>query len=182
MKTPMRTLSLVCLGVFLAALAWSQSSFTAAVRGTVTDPSGAALVAAKVTIIEVDRNVAHSATTDDAGRYTVTALPPGRYTLTVEATGFKKSSLTDIPLAVQQQATLDVALQVGDIATSVEVASTAPLLNTTMSNLGQVIDNRYMITLPNIGRNPLAMLNLSAGVVGVAGATPAGPNTPILGP
>jgi len=177
MKVSMRARSLVCLCVIFAALAWSQSSFTAAVRGTVTDSSGAALVAAKVTIIEVDRNVAHSATTDEAGRYVMTALPPGGYTLTVEAAGFKKYNLTNIPLAVQQQATLDVSLQVGDIATSVEVASTAPLLNTTMASLGQVIDTHYMATLPNIGRNPLALLNLSAGVVGVAGATSVGTNT-----
>src|SRR5450759_5852043 len=90
MKTTMRPLSLVCLCVIFAALAWSQSSYTASVRGTVTDSSGAALVAAKVTILEADRNVAHTATTDEAGRYVMTALPPGGYTLTVEAAGFKK--------------------------------------------------------------------------------------------
>src|ERR1035437_2530472 len=156
MKTPVRTLSLVCLCVIFAAWAWSQSSFTALVRGTVTDSSGAALVAARVTIVETDRNVAHTATTDEAGRYVITALPPGGYTLTVEAKGFRKYNLTNIPLAVQQQATLDASLQVGDIATSVDVASTAPLLNTTMASLGQVIDTHYMATLPNIGRNPLA--------------------------
>ena len=177
MKASMRALSLVCLCVIFATLAWSQSSFTAAVRGTVTDSSGAAVVAAKVTIIEAERNVAHTATTDEAGRYVITALPPGGYTLAVEAKGFKKFLLTNIPLAVQQQATLDAALQVGDISTSVEVASTAPLLNTTMASLGQVIDTHYMATLPNIGRNPLAMLNLSAGVVGVAGATSVGTST-----
>jgi hypothetical protein len=161
--------------VFLiAALAWSQSSYTAAVRGTVTDSSGAAVPGAKVVLTETDRGVAHPATTDGAGRYVITALPPGGYTLTVEGAGFKKHSQTNIPLAVQQQATFDIALQVGDIATTVEVSSTAPLLNTTISTLGQVIENRYMMSLPNIGRNPLALLSLTPGLVGANNQT----NTP----
>lgn len=97
----------------------------------------------------------HPATTDEAGRYFIPALPPGNYVLSVEAKGFKKYSQTNIPLAVQQQATFDIALEVGDISTTVEVTSQAPLLNTTIATLGQVVENRYMAALPNIGRNPL---------------------------
>ncbi len=94
--------------------------------------------------------------------------------LSVEAKGFKKYSQTDIPLAVQQQATFDVSLEVGDISTTVEVTSQAPLLNTTIATLGQVIENRYMVSLPNIGRNPLFLLSMTPGVVGVNSQT----NTP----
>ena len=168
---------LMCAVSLTAAIAWSQSSYTASVRGSVTDPTGAALPKAKVTITEAERNVPHSVMTDDAGRYHLTALPPGKYTLSVEAQGFKKFMLTDVTLAVQQQATLDVPLQVGDIATSVQVEGTTPLLNTTIATLGQVIDNRYMMSLPNLGRNPLALISLTPGVVGAAGATSAGTNT-----
>ena len=64
-----------------AEIAWSQSSFTASVRGSITDPTGAAVPKAKVTVTEADRNVPHSVMTDEAGRYNLTALPPGRYTL-----------------------------------------------------------------------------------------------------
>src|SRR6476469_1180935 len=155
----------------VSSLAWSQSSYTASVRGVVTDRSGAAVVGAKINVNETERNVPHAVLTDEAGRYAVTALPPGNYTLTVESPGFKKYSESKIPLAVQQQATLNVVLDVGELATSVEVTSQAPLLNTTISNLGQVIDNRYMLALPNIGRNPLSLLNLTPGVVGAAGTT-----------
>jgi hypothetical protein len=168
---------LMCAVSLTAAIAWSQSSFTASVRGSVTDPSGAALPKAKVTITEAERNVPHSVITDDAGRYSLSALPPGKYTLSVEAQGFKKFMLTDVTLAVQQQATLNVPLQVGDIATSVQVEGTTPLLNTTIATLGQVIDNRYMMSLPNLGRNPLALISLTPGVVGAAGATSAGTST-----
>jgi hypothetical protein len=87
----------------------------------------------------------------------------------VEAAGFKKYSQTNIPLAVQQQATFDVPLQVGELSTTVEIQSQAPLLNTTIATLGQVVENRYMMALPNIGRNPLSLLNLTPGVVGAAG-------------
>jgi hypothetical protein len=152
-----------------ASLAWSQSSFTAAVRGVVTDRSGAAIAGAKIAVTETERNVAHAVVTDEAGRYAVTALPPGGYSLSVEAPGFKKYSQTNIPLSVQQQATFDVMLEVGEVTTSVEVNSQAPLLNTTIANLGQVIDNRYMLSLPNIGRSALSFLNLTPGVVGANG-------------
>jgi hypothetical protein len=178
MKRSLDVLRLLCLVVMVAALAWPQSSYTAAARGTVTDSTGAAVPGAKVVLTETDRGVAHPATTDGAGRYVITALPPGGYTLTVEVKGFKKHSQTDIPLAVQQQATFDVSLQVGDIATTVEVQSTAPLLNTTISTLGQVIENKYMMSLPNIGRNALFLLTMTPGVVGAnsQGNTPTNTN------
>src|SRR4051812_8281643 len=114
---------IVCLSALPAMLGWGQSSFTASVRGTITDPSGSAVPSAKVSLIETERNVQHNAITDEAGRYFLTALPPGKYSLAVEAPGFKKFAQTDLILVVQQQATLNVPLQVGDIATTVEVAT-----------------------------------------------------------
>jgi hypothetical protein len=159
----------VGIALVYSSLVWSQSSFTAAVRGVVTDKSGAAIAGAKIAITETERNVPHAVVTDEAGRYAITALPPGAYSLTVEAPGFKKYSQTNIPLAVQQQATFDVTMDVGELNTSVEVSSQAPLLNTTIATLGQVIDNRYMLSLPNIGRSALSFLNLTPGVVGANG-------------
>ncbi len=161
--------ALVSLTVLAAAPVWAQSSYTAAVRGVVTDTSGAAIPGAAVTITESDQNVPHATVTDAAGRYVMTALPPGNYTLTVEAKGFNKYIGSAFPLNVQQQATLNVALQVGNVSTTVEVTSQAPLLNTTIATLGQVISNRYMLELPNIGRNPLSLLYLTPGVVAAVG-------------
>src|SRR5438445_9174687 len=96
---------IVCVTLTAAGLAWSQSSYTAAVRGVITDASGAAVAGAKVTVTESDRNVPHVAIADVAGRYALTALPPGKYSLSVEAPGFRRYTQTDIPLAVQQPAT-----------------------------------------------------------------------------
>ncbi len=163
--------------VLLAALPLSSQSFTAAIRGVVTDSSGAAVPAAKVIATELQRNVQHPTVTDDAGRYTLPSLPPGEYSLVVEAAGFKKFVQSKFVLAVQQQATLDAQLQVGDISTAVEVSSEAPLLNTTISNLGQVVENKYIISLPNIGRNPMGLTYMTPGVVGSGGRANSDNNT-----
>src|SRR2546425_8515481 len=165
----LRAISFLCGALAVSGIAWAQSSYTAAVRGVVTDASGGGVPGATVTVTESDRNVPHTVTTDHAGRYVVTALPPGQYTLSVELSGFRTYTHTNIPLAVQQQATFDVSLEVGGITDTVEVRSQAPLLNITIATLGQVIDNRYMTALPNIGRNPLSLLNLTPGVNGAAG-------------
>ena len=85
---------IVCLGVLVATLGWSQSSYTASVRGTITDPSGSAVPSAKVALTETERNVQHNVLTDEAGRYFLTALPPRKYSLSVEAAGFKKIEIS----------------------------------------------------------------------------------------
>src|SRR5439155_15380783 len=133
--------------VLLPALLLAQS-YTASVRGVVTDASQAAVPDAKVVVTDVNRNTSHSATTDGAGRYVITALPPGNYKLTVEAAGFNNYSQPAFALQVQQQATLDVQLSVGVVATSVQVESSAPLINTTSATLGQVMENKYILSLP----------------------------------
>ncbi len=166
----------VVLFALAAFIIWGQS-FTAGLRGTVTDASGAAVPSAKVTITEKERNVAHTVTTDDQGRYLATALPPGAYILTVEASGFKKHVQQEFALQVQQQATMDVQMQVGDITTSVEISGSAPLLNTTISNLGQVVENKYIISLPNIGRNAMGLTYMTPGVVGSGGRANSDNNT-----
>jgi hypothetical protein len=164
-----RSISFLFVALAVSSVAWAQSSYTAAVRGVVTDVSGGAVPGATITVTESDRNVPHTVTTDSAGRYVVTALPPGRYTLSVELSGFKTYTHTNILLAVQQQATFDVSLELGQLTEIVEVQSKASLLNTTISTLGQVIENRYMLALPNIGRNPLSLMYLTPGVNGAAG-------------
>lgn len=152
-------------------------SFTAGLRGTVTDATGGAVPGAKVVVLEADRNVPHNTVTDEAGRYVVTALRPGNYTLAVEAKGFRKFVQTTFPLTVQQQATMDVQLQVGEVSTAVEVTGSAPLLNTTISNLGQVVENKYIISLPNINRTSMSLTYMTPGVVGSGGRANSDNNT-----
>src|SRR5881296_850335 len=133
---------IMCLALVLAVPALFGQSFTASVRGVVTDSAQAAVPAAKLMIIDVDRNLEHTTQADALGRYLILALPPGAYTLTAEAAGFQRFARSAFVLGVQQQATIDVELTVGQIATAVEVHAAAPLLNATSATLGQVIENR----------------------------------------
>ena len=163
-----RLLMQLSVALAMATTAWSQS-FTAGLRGNVTDASGASVPGAKVVATEAGRNIPHSTTTDGLGRYTLTGLPPGAYTLGVEASGFKKFLQQNLALAVQQQASLDIRLELGDITSTVNVTDAPPLLNTTIANLGQVIDNKVILSLPNLARNSMSLAYLTPGVVGSGG-------------
>ena len=168
----LRSLTLVLLS---ANLAFAQS-FTATVRGTAKDSSGSAVPHASVTITDADRGTSQTTVADGDGRFVVTALQPGEYVLTVEAAGFKKFSSGRFTLAVQQQATVDARLDVGEVSENVEVSASAARVNTTIANLGQVIDNKTIVSLPNLGRNPMAFTYLTPGVVG-SGGRPGDSNT-----
>src|SRR6476620_9389449 len=93
----------------------NDQSYTASIRGVVSDASQAPLPNAKVTVTDADRNTSQTVTSDNAGRYVVTALPPGHYTLAVEASGFKKYEHSVFDLQVQQQATIDMQLGLGTV-------------------------------------------------------------------
>jgi hypothetical protein len=129
-----------------------------------------------VTITDTDRGTSQTTVADEAGRFVVPALPPGQYVLTVEAVGFKKFSSGRFTLAVQQQATVDARLDLGEVSETVEVSASAAHLNTTIANLGQVIDNETIVSLPNLARNPMAFTYLTPGVVG-SGGRPGDSNT-----
>jgi hypothetical protein len=156
-------LSLFLLSLLsLPALA---QTYTASLRGIVTDSSKAAVPSASVVLTEVDQHVKHTTVTDGSGRYVLTAIPPGRYSLSVEMAGFQKSEVPVFKLEVQQTSTIDVELKVGQTTTTVEITASAPMLNTTSANLGQVIENKFIQTQPLAGRNPLALVTLTAGLV-----------------
>jgi len=160
---------LVCF-CFVPVLAWGQS-YTASVRGIVTDPTQAGVPSARVTVVDVDRSVEYPTLTDSSGRYIFPTLPAARYTLTVQATGFRKGTRPAFRLEVQQQATIDMELTVGEVTTAVEVTAAAPLLNTTSPSLGQVVESRFLMTAPLSTRNPLSLLMLAPGIVPTGSGT-----------
>src|SRR5687767_5495611 len=170
--TLLHSLTLVLL---FCSLTFGQS-FTATVRGTVKDPSGASVPLASVTITDADRGTSQTTMADDEGRFAISALPPGQYELTVEASGFKKFSSGKFTLTVQQQATVDARLDLGALNETVEVSASAAQVNTTIANLGQVINNETLVSLPHIGRNPTSFTYLTPGVVG-SGGRPGDSNT-----
>jgi hypothetical protein len=143
---------------------------TGSIVGTVTDPSGAVVSNAAVTITNMDTNISTKTTTDSSGNYVATPLPVGRYSVAVEAPGFKKSVSSNITLNVQDRVRVDSVLTVGELSDTVEVAAAAPLLETDTSYLGQVVDSKRIDDLPLNGRYFSRLAVLTAGTA----PTPAG--------
>ncbi|PYV87052.1 MAG: hypothetical protein DMG05_18305, partial [Acidobacteria bacterium] len=121
---------------------------TASLSGIVTDPTGAAIPEASITAINVDTGTPAKTISGPGGNYIFPALSPGTYNLTVEKTGFKSSVLSGIKLLVDQKATLDIQLEVGEITTKVEVSAAAPLVESTTASVGTVIGNVEAVELP----------------------------------
>jgi hypothetical protein len=113
----------------------------------------------------MDTNISSSLSTDSSGSYVATLLPIGRYSVSVEAKGFKKSVRPDIQVNVEDRLRLDFRLQIGDIIDTVEVQSAAPLLQTDSSNLGQVVESKRIEDLPLNGRFFSRLAVLTAGTV-----------------
>jgi hypothetical protein len=157
------------IGLFILLSTLFGQSFTGSVNGSVTDDSGAVIGGANIVVTDRDRGTEFRSVTDESGRYVVTALPPGNYSLAVEAPGFKRFTSGAFTIGVQEQRSITAQLQVGDVTTTVEVAGSAALINTTISNLGQVIDNKYILQLPNLARNSMSLAYLTPGVVGSGG-------------
>ena len=102
------------------------------------DASGAVLPAAKLTLTSLDQNRPYTALANHSGEYVFVQLPPGRYSLTAEATGFKKFLHSSLTLEVAQIAALEVRLEIGVTGEVIEVKTDAPLLDTASSTLGEV--------------------------------------------
>src|SRR5262245_15153055 len=158
-------LLVVCAGA-LAPLQAQVS--TGEIAGTIADASGAAVPKAKVTAVNTQTNaVVRETVTSTEGTYTMTLLPPGTYTVSAEASGFRRTVQTAIELETNQRIKVDPQLQVGQVSETVEVAARAPLLESQSSSLGTVIGQQLIGELPLNGRNFVTLALLSPGVNGV---------------
>src|SRR5260370_5063879 len=144
----------VCAGTSL----WAQS-VRGTILGTVTDPSGAVVHKAKVTVREVSTGLTRSELTRETGEYSIPQLPVGIYDLTVEQPSFKKAEGKAIELRVDDRLRIDIALTLGNVSETVQVEGVAPVVSTDSATLGNVVDNKKVTELPLNGRNFL-QLNL----------------------
>lgn len=151
--------------VFTYSAPLQAQDVTAAITGSVTDPSDAAVAGAKVTATDTQRGTQLVATSNADGSYNIPRVPVGTYDLKVEKTGFQTAVQKDITLVLNQVARLDVGLQVGDVSTSVEVSSAAPLLQTQATQLGTVIDARTNAQIPLATRNYVQLTLLAPGAI-----------------
>lgn len=157
----------------LPVLAFAQST-NATLTGTIKDSSGGVLPGATVTVRNLETNETRSVVSSGDGLYRVTNLPRGRYDVTAELEGFKSVTQSNVLLTVGDTVRLDVTLEVGSIAETVQVTSSAVLVNTEEGRLSYLVDERRVSEMPLNGRNVLQLIDLQPGAV-------ANPGNAVLG-
>ncbi len=155
--------ALLILLLSITAVSRAQES-RASIAGTVTDPSGSVVSAAKLRLANTGTGVTFEATSNDVGQYRYLFLDPGTYKLTAELAGFRTFVRENVELHVSQTATIDIVLQVGSQAESVTVGAEAPLLEAEKADRGLIINNRNVVELPLNIRNPIMLAALTPGI------------------
>lgn len=153
---------LVALFAMLTPFAAGQS--TSQLNGNVTDPSGAAVAAAKIVLAETATGLQRTATSNSSGLYQFLDVPPGNYSLKAEAKGFAPFVATNITLVVKVPSTIPIHFQVAGTQESVTVEGEAPLINRTDATLGNVVESNQISELPIADRNVTYLLSLQPGV------------------
>ncbi len=143
------------VGLLLACAAIALAQGTGEITGTIADATGGVVPGASVTVSNAATGAARHAISNDAGVYSVPALPPGTYSVVVELQGFGTQTRRDLVLQVQQVARADFSLAAGAVNESLEVTGGAAPLATEDSTVGQVIDNKRIVELPLNGRSYL---------------------------
>jgi hypothetical protein len=148
----------LCLPVLHAQL------YTGSVSGTVTDPSGAAVPSANLTLTDVDKGFTYRATSDSDGRYLMGQVPPGTYNLSIETPNFQSQRKEAIKIDVNQNVSINFALKIGLATETVDVVANAVHLQTEDAVTGQVVNRKFVNDLPLVNRNFTNLAYLAPGV------------------
>ncbi|MCC7176256.1 MAG: TonB-dependent receptor [Bryobacterales bacterium] len=160
-----RVFLVVVLSVFCAISAFAQRDL-GTLTGVVTDPTGSVVPNATVTIIGEDTGQKFSVVTDSSGTYVRPLLQPGRYTVEVEAAGFRRAIQKAVPVTAGDRVGLNIQLTVGEVSQSVEVTAAAALLQTESTIVGQTLQSKLVSELPMGGQRQFTYLaRLSTGVL-----------------
>jgi carboxypeptidase family protein len=150
--------------VALSATLCLAQEYRATLLGVVTDPSGATITGASVSVVNIETQVRSATESNSEGNYLIPYLVPGQYRLRIEHAGFKSFEQGPITLRVNDRTRLDIRLEIGQVTDRVTVTAEAPLLEVASSSRGQVIETRRITDLPVKHKNPYDLLNLAVGV------------------
>lgn len=167
MRQSLRAGFVLLLAVLTFALtAWSQE-VTAGITGTVTDPSGAAVRGATAVATDTEHGTNWTAQTNDSGVFNITRLPVGSYTVRVTAAGFQTATYPRFTLVLNQTASLNFQMKLGQTSETVEVTGEAPVLQTQSTEVSTLIDANTNVSLPLASRNYLQLTLLAPGATNV---------------
>jgi hypothetical protein len=162
MREARRALWLFTVLALLVPMALAQS--TSQLNGSVSDPSGATVAGAKITLTDAATGFQRTTTSNTAGLYQFLDVPPGNYRLEASASGFAPFVVSSITLIVKTPSSVNIQFQMAGVATSVTVESLAPLINHTDASLGNTVEENQLAELPIADRNVVQLLSLQPGV------------------
>jgi Carboxypeptidase regulatory-like domain len=154
----------VAILAFISGNVFAQTAGTGIVVGTVTDPSGAAVPEAVVTLTDTATNSERTSTTNATGRYNFPNVPPGNYSLTVSKAGFRLGKILNQSVVVGESRTLDVKLEMGAATQVVEVTATNTDLQTMNATIGNTVNSSTLQALPSLGRDVSSFVTMQPGV------------------
>jgi hypothetical protein len=144
--------------------AMGQMAGTGSVAGTVTDPTGAIVVGAQVTLADTSTNAQRTATSNETGRYVFPNVPPGTYSLTATKEGFSVAKVSSLTVTVGTTLTVDVAMELGAVTQTVEVVASTSELQVTNSTIGNTVSGDTLQSLPSLGRDVSSFVTMQPGV------------------
>lgn len=161
--------------LIFADAVFAQTASTGAISGTVTDPTGAVIPGADVTVASDATGQERALVTDSSGTFLASILRPGTYTVTVTMPGFSTLVINDVLVQITETTTVSARLQVGGAAEQVTVTGEPPLLQSESTTIGRVIQEQTIVDLPLVNRNYTQLLGLTRGVnTGIVDATDIG--------
>jgi len=149
---------------------WAQD-VTGTVQGAVTDASGARIASATVNLVNQGTQQTLTRTSSDSGDYYFNLVPPGQYTVSATASGFKTANAKNVEVAVNKSTRVDLALEVGSVQESVEVSAESVRIDTASAQVSTNINQKMIIDLPSSSRNALSYAEMAPGVNIVNGAS-----------
>ena len=164
-----KTLLLTVLACLAAAATLSAQEVRASLSGIISDPSGAPIPSAQITVTNIGKNTRIVSTSNDSGVYSTPLLEPAAYNVAVEKDGFRRVVRENIVLQSLDKARLDIQLQVGAVSDSITVNAAVSQLQTETANRDTAINNQLIANLPTQGRNPFQIAWAAPGVFKAGG-------------